>query len=356
MIYHNQPCLGAAESLAVADILNSGRIATGDTVREFESRFAGFVGRRFGLAVNSGSTAILLALKALGVGRKDEVILPTYVCSAVLNGIRALGGLPRLVDVAENSVNIDMERVERKITRRTRCVILPHMYGVPAPVDPQSPLGIPVIEDCAQCFGMRYRGRGIGTFGDISVFSFYATKLMTTGQGGMLLTDDASVYDFLRDITDYDCRSEYRVRYNVSMTDFQAAMGLAQLNRVERFFEKRKRIADFYRSVLESADRTDLLTFDAKERICYRFVLDTDAPDRWIRFFEQRGITLINPLERYELLHRYLGMEPAGFPNSEGIVDRTVSLPLYPSLDQESLEYIGKTIKAYLSETRGRVQ
>src|SRR5581483_4123677 len=231
LIPHNRPLITDADIAAVSGTLASGWIAQGPQTRAFEEEVCAFLGLEGdAVAVSSGTTALHLALLALGVGPEDAVILPTYVCSAVLNAVCHAGAAPVLADVSPNDFNLDPAHVHALLTARTKAIIAPHTYGFPADIGALRALGVPVVEDCAQAIGAAVAGRKAGTLGDIAIFSFYATKLMTTGQGGMVV-GPRTLMETVRDLRDFDCRPTYRVRYNYQMTDFQAALGRSQLAR-----------------------------------------------------------------------------------------------------------------------------
>jgi len=341
MIPHNRPIIDEEDIKAVSDNLRSGMIADGKTVGVFEKKFREYIGMGGSVAVNSGTDALFMALKAPGIKESEEVIVPTYVCSAVLNSIMYLKAKPVVVDVDEGTFNIDVDKVEAAINKNTKCVIVPHTYGVPAKVDEILKLGVPVIEDCAQAIGAELNSKMCGTFGAASIFSFYATKLLTTGHGGMVLSDNIELIERVRDVTDYDQREKYKVRFNFSMTDFQAALGISQLGKYSNFLKKREEIAAVYDDAIQGHLKKQE---SHGKRVYYRYVVKVKEPVKWIKEFSDNEIKIINPLERKELLHRYLGLDPKDFPRSEKIVQQTISLPIYPSLKQEEIEKITDTL------------
>ena len=184
MIPHSRPTLDQKEELAVAAILSSGQVVQGEETQRFETALASEIGVVGAAAVSSGTAALHLALLALEIGEGDEVVIPSFVCPALLNAIRYVRATPVLADINREAFNIDVRDLERRLTGKTRAIIVPHMFGLPADIDDITALGIPVIEDCAQSLGSRYRGAPTGSFGVLSVFSFYATKVICTGEGG----------------------------------------------------------------------------------------------------------------------------------------------------------------------------
>ncbi len=322
LIPHNRPLITDADIAAVSGTLASGWIAQGPQTRAFEEEVCAFLGLEGdAVAVSSGTTALHLALLALGVGPEDAVILPTYVCSAVLNAVCHAGAAPVLADVSPNDFNLDPAHVHALLTARTKAIIAPHTYGFPADIGALRALGVPVVEDCAQAIGAAVAGRKAGTLGDIAIFSFYATKLMTTGQGGMVV-GPRTLMETVRDLRDFDCRPTYRVRYNYQMTDFQAALGRSQLARLPERLARRAAIAARYRCALPSGWRAQEARADAQP-VYYRFVLvpevensaEKGSADWPLDYFAAEGIRAIRPIATYELLHRYLRHSPPVLPN-----------------------------------------
>jgi len=182
-IAHSRPTLDEQDARAVARVVRSGMLVQGRCVERFEQRLASFVGARGGVAVGSGTVALELALLALGVGRGDEVILPSYTCAALWLAVRRVGAVPRLVDIEPDTYAIDPVCVKKALTRRTRAVLVPHLFGLPADLMRLQALEVPLIEDCAQTLGATEHGRRVGSVGEAAVCSFSATKLLCTGGG-----------------------------------------------------------------------------------------------------------------------------------------------------------------------------
>lgn len=342
LIPHSRPTLSEEEVEAVAEVIRSGRVAQGEVVEEFEGKVAELVGARGGVATSSGTTALHLALLTLGVGRGDEVLIPSYVCSAVLHAVNSVGATPVLVDVDPYTFNLDPTDLKARLTSRTKAIILPHLFGLPADLDEILALGIPVVEDCAQAIGATYRGRPVGSFGQISVFSFYATKMLTTGEGGMLTSNSVQLLNLARDLRDYDERDDYRVRFNYKMTDFQAAMGLVQLRKLQNFIVRRRQIAQAYNANFRNLSLG--LPGDGEDRthIFYRYVVRVSGGvKRWIARLQEEGVVGRRPV--YKPLHHYLGV--GGFKGTEEAFTTALSIPIYPSLSSEELERVIKVVR-----------
>ncbi|MCZ6688380.1 MAG: DegT/DnrJ/EryC1/StrS aminotransferase family protein [Planctomycetota bacterium] len=326
MIPHSLPTLDRAAHSAVLRVMRSGHITPGSEADAFEAELGRAVRRRHVVATNSGHAALHLALLGLGVGDGDEVILPTYCCSALLNAVHYVGARPRVVDVDDSTFNVTPDLIRRHVRRKTRAIIVPHMLGLPADVEGIAALGPPVIEDAAMAIGGRIRGRPVGSFGEVSIFSFYATKVMATGQGGAVATDRSRVASRLRDLVSYDKQKTYSVRYNYTLSDLQAALGRAQLRSLPAFIAKRRKIARLYSEKL-SGYRIPR----GRGHAYYRYALLLDGTARAAsRRLARMGVEAKLPV--FRPIHRYLGSPAKGYPSTERFCDRLLSIPIYPSL------------------------
>ena len=334
---------------AAAEVIRSGQLASAGKVAAFENAVCARQQVFAAAAVSSGTAALHLTLLALGVGARDEVIIPSFVCSALLNAVRYVGATPVLAEIDPETLNIDPQDVRRRVTRRTRAVIVPHLFGLPAEIFALKKLHIPLIEDCAQALGANIGQHPVGSLGEAAVFSFYATKVITTGEGGMAASQSAGLVEQIQDLREYDQRKEDRIRYNYKMTDLQAAIGLVQLQRLDSFIRRRKAIAERYRQIL--APLPVRLPPDRPDHIYYRFVigLNTDASG-WIRRLSEKGIDCERPV--FMPLHRQLGL--GGYPETERAWGRCLSIPIYPALSDEQVEHIGQLLaETAKGESRG---
>ncbi|HRY30074.1 MAG TPA: DegT/DnrJ/EryC1/StrS family aminotransferase [Elusimicrobiota bacterium] len=254
------PVMGPQELRYVSDVIKSGWISSeGRYVSEFEKAFSRYCGVAHGVAVTSGTTALHLSLAVLGVGPGDEVLIPTLTHIAVPNAVKAVGAVPVPVDSEPFTWNLDPALLERKISRRTRAVIVVHLYGHPTDMDPVRRFarkhGLFVVEDAAESHGAQYKGRRTGSLGHLGCFSFYANKIIATGEGGMIVTDNARLARRARKLRDqaYEKKRRFWHRehgFNYRMTNLQAAVGLAQLERIEQFIAARRRISALYNRLL----------------------------------------------------------------------------------------------------------
>ncbi len=255
-----EPSLGADELRYLSDCIQSGWVSSaGPFVQAFETAFAGFCGVSHAVATASGTAALHLALLALGVGPGDEVLVPTLTFVATANAVSHTGALPVFIDSERNSWTIDPDQLEKAITPRTKAVIPVHLYGHPAEMDRILEVAarhqLAVIEDASEAHGARYKGKRVGGLGDVAAFSFYGSKIITTGEGGMVVTDRADLAEKMQVLRDHgrsrENRYEHPVRgFNYRMSNVQAALGLAQMKRIDEHVTAKRRIAQAYGQAL----------------------------------------------------------------------------------------------------------
>lgn len=265
MIRLAEPDIGEEEVRAVADVLLTGQLVQGRNVGDFEACVAAYVGRKHGIAVSSGTAALHLALLALDVGRGHEVLIPDFTFPATANVVELVGATPVLVDIDLETFNVDPESLRRAVSSRTRAVLPVHLFGQPADMDPVAALarehGLSVIEDAACALGAKYRNRPCGAIGDVACLSFHPRKVITTGEGGMVLIDDDALAERLRMLRNHGIRhggGEVRFEaagFNYRMTDFQAALGVVQMRRLDAILARRAELAARYDKVFTGMSR-----------------------------------------------------------------------------------------------------
>jgi len=337
VIPHSRPSITEEDIKAVSSVLGSGQIAQGPVVSEFEQKFSAYIGKKSAAAVSSGTAALHLALMAMGVEEDDEVIIPSFVCTAVLNAVIQAGARPVVVDIDPLTYNISVDAAKGAISNRTRAIIIPHMFGYPAEIDQLSGLGIPLIEDCAQSVGASFKGKKAGSFGLVSVFSFYATKVLTTGEGGMVVSDSEDLISRVKELREYDQKKEYELCFNYKMTDIQAALGLSQLSFLEELLDRREKIASRYFKEFQGCPFSLPIRKEGREHIYYRFVVKTsEDASPYLERLQQRKVMGQRPV--FIPLHVCLGL--AGFSRTMEAWQRTVSIPLFPSLTENEVEKI----------------
>lgn len=350
MIAHSQPSIEVEDIRAAVEVLQSRRLTQGGMVEQFERGVAAYLGLAGGVAVSSGTAALEVALRALGIGPGDEVILPSYVCAAPLLAIQRVGAMPRVVDIDLETFAIDPAAARQALTSKTKVLIVPHLFGLSADLTALERLGVPIIEDCAQTLGAMEQGRSVGSVGLVTICSFYATKLLCTGEGGMVLSRDESLLERVRMLREYDEAPSLRpAATNLKMTDLQAAIGLAQLNRLAFFLERRHRLADEYRATLSGAKLVQPIVPAGRSHVYYRFVVrmpylhdQVDGVSNVIARCEGRGVQCRKPV--FRSLHRYLELD--GFPASEEAERTALSIPLFPSLTDEDMARVHMALRS----------
>jgi len=345
-IPHSRPALGEAEAKAVAEVVRGGWVAQGRQVAAFEQAMAKVTGQAQGVAVSSGTAALYVALMALGIGAGDEVVIPSYVCTALWHAVRLTGATPILVDIEPATYDPSPQAVTRVLTRHTKAVIVPHMFGLPADIETLKSHGVPVIEDCAQTLGVTVRGTSVGGTGKLVICSFYATKLLTAGEGGMVLGRDESLMSRVQTLRQYDEEDALVRAFNYKMTDMQAALGLCQVARLEDFLARRRTIAARYHEAVREAGLTPPWVPAGLEHGYFRYVVRLSGPvgpalDR----ARSLGIGCRRPV--FRPIHRYLDL--SGFPESDAAWERALSIPLYPALTDHEVDRIVGALPAILA-------
>ena len=350
MIPHSRPTSLEDSVDAVAAVLRSGQHAGGAVRRTFEAELAAYCQQPHAIAVQSGSAALHLALLTLGVPRGAPVLTPSYACAALLNAIDAVGGVPLLADIDRECLSITSATAEAACAREgiepegVAAAIIPHMLGLPAPID-QWELPIPIVEDAAMALGVEVNGSPVGEYGEIAVVSFYATKMMSTGQGGaVVMTGDGFAED-ARDRIQYDGRDEWRPSWNYPLPDLACAIGRPQLAALPGWIDTRRTIAGRYQEI---AEQIGVARPPAPTGAChYRFLIELDDEEDRYRAAEQlaeAGIDAKPPV--FRPLHRYLDRDDADFPVTTEIWQRGLSLPLYPSLSDEEIATVERGLAA----------
>jgi perosamine synthetase len=323
LISHNAPTLGKQEARATQKVLESGWLAQGEEVKAFEDEFCDFVGLPSGhaVAVSSGSAGLFLALSGIGVENK-KVLLPSYVCSAVKHSITLAGGKPVFADNIPDSANMDFNNT----TGEFDFAVAVHSYGIPLQLETLDCSNI--IEDCCQSLGSMIDGHSVGLKGRFGVFSFYATKLITSGgQGGMIISNSRTEINKIKDLRDFDMKIDNVQRFNLQMTDLQASIGRVQLAKCKGFINRRKEILKKY---IEAG--LPLQAVDYENSNGYRAILRVKDPTSLKIKFDSYGIKTIIPIEEQELLHK--------LPNAADFCSTSLSIPIYPTLSDDQVQFV----------------
>ncbi len=370
----------------VVSVLRSGRLSIGTFQEQFESRVADMVGREHAIAVSSGTSGLHLALLALGIGPGDEVITSSFTFIAPANAILYVGATPVFADIHPTSLNLDPEAVERAITPKTKAIIAVENFGNPKHIAEICEIarkhGLPVIEDACEGFGGKHAGKPIGSYGRIAVFGFYPNKPITTGEGGMIVTDDQHLANLCRSmrnqgrhvgpsdvdgVNDEDTTSlgnlgawlqHTRLGYNYRMSELHAALGVAQMRRLNSILEKRSLVASRYFQRLGTNPHVSLPTIDSQSEMSWFVFVVTlsneytaDERDEIIRGMRRHEIGVSNyfpPVHLQPFYRHKFGYQPGAFPITESISCRTIALPFFNGLDDREIDLVCQTLEVMI--------
>jgi len=369
--------LGAPELEAIAGVLKGPILTTGDTVAEFEQKFAAYLGRKHALGVTSCTGAMHMALLALGIGSGDEVITTPMTFIATAAAILEAGARPVFVDVEPDTGNIDAAKVEAAVTKRTKAILPVHLYGLLCDMRALRAIadkhGLAIIEDAAHCVEGIRDGVRPGGLAEVACFSFYATKNLSCGEGGAMVTDDSELYEKLKMLRLHgmtkNANDRHREGYQhwdmkilgwkYNMDNIQAAILLPQLERLDRKLVQRERLANRYTEQLGKLNWLQLPRLpEGTTHARHLFPVWLDAPlrDRMIKELHGRGIgTVVNyrAIHLTSFLAQELGCKPGDFPVAESIGDRTISLPYYPTMPDAHVDLVCDALKSIAAEFRG---
>jgi len=357
----SQPTITKNEIDFVTKAMQSGWVSSlGEFLDIFEAKFASFVGTKYAVSTTNGTTALHLALVSEGIKSGDEVILPDFTFVATANAVQYTGATAVLVDIEENTLCIDPEKVESAITDKTKAIIPVHIYGHPANMVEINRIakkyGLLVVEDAAEAHGAEINGKKVGSMGKCGAFSFYGNKIITTGEGGMITTDDKPLYDRLRHLRDHAMSNEKRywhdqIGFNYRMTNLQAALGVAQLDRIKEILEKKRKIFLTYKNLLSKNARIKL-NFEAEWArnvfwmVCLEFEDFTEVKrDELMKQLKNRGVDS----RPYFYPISDLPMYPkTNTPVAHRVFGKGINIPSYFDLDNASIEYVCKTVTSVL--------
>ncbi|CAB4821008.1 unannotated protein [freshwater metagenome] len=337
-------------------------------IPRFESEFAEMCDSKFGVSVNSGTSAIHLALAALGVGSGDEVLVSAYTNMATFFPVLQLGGNPIPIDVDPITFNMDPQDLRNSISKRTKAIIVVHIFGHPAPMEEiisiAETFNIPIIEDCAEAHGAKINGKTVGSFGTIGCFSFYANKLMTTGEGGMLTTNSETLRDSMKSIASLSFGKtnkfvHERDGYNFRLTNIQAAIGIAQLHRLSKMIRNKRKIAARYNHILKANRELQLpIELPGYTNVYWMYHLkllsyNSDTVDKLIARLNYFGIEarrgFVPYSDQLNVLHQF-GIMAKVTPFASVAGESTLYLPSGPSLSNRKIKYIAKTFLKVFDE------
>ena len=366
----NEPYLLGKEKKYLLKCLNDGIISSsGHFVREFEKKFAKRVNRKFAISVSNGTAALQLAFESLNIKKKEEVILPSFtIISCILPIIRS-GAIPILIDSDPVTWNMDVNKIEKKITSKTRAIIAPHIYGLPIDMDPLLKIAkkykLKVIEDAAEVLGLKYKNKECGSFGDVSIFSFYANKHITTGEGGMIVTNNKQIAEKCKSLRNICFNEErrflhYDLGWNYRFTNLQSAIGLAQLEKLNHFIIKKRKIGKIYNKEL-SKIKIFNTPLDAKKYAkniywVYGIVLKKNSPislNTLMKKLKLYGIETRNffwPLHQQPILKKMGFFKNTKLPVAEYLSRNGLYLPSGLSITYFQQKFVIDKIKKIVSK------
>lgn len=373
MIPVNKPLLNGNEKKYLLECIDTGWISSeGSFIKRFEDQFAPMVGRKHGIAVTNGTAALDAAVEALSIGPGDEVIMPAFTIISCIGQIVRAGAKPVLVDSDPVTWNMDVTQIDSKITPRTKAIMVVHIYGLPVDMDPVLEIaarhGLKVIEDAAEMHGQTYKGRPCGSFGDISTFSFYPNKHVTTGEGGMVVTNDDQLAEDCRGLRNLCFQPgkrfvHERLGWNLRMTNLQAALGLAQLERLKEFVQRKRRMGRHYSELLAGLPGVQLpLAMTAyAENIywVYGLVLGDKLGinvEEVMRRLAEKGIgtrPFFCPMHMQPVLQRKGLFDGERYPVAERLYRQGFYIPSGMALTDEEIERSAAMVKEVLHEQAG---
>lgn len=366
----NEPLLDGNEKKYLCECIDSGWISSeGPFVKEFEQKVSATVGRKYGIAVSNGTAALEIAVQALGIGTGDEVIMPTFTIISCAMAVTKLGAIPVLIDSDFFTWNMNAEEIESKITDKTKAIMIVHLYGLPVEVDPILNLAekynLKIIEDAAEMHGQTYHGKPCGSFGDISTFSFYPNKHVTTGEGGMVVTDSDELAERCRSLRNLCFRKDVRyvhdeISGNYRFTNLQAAVGLAQLERLEEFIKRKRAMGSYYTEQLQGIEGLILPIekTDYADNIywVYGVVLDRhiQADNKMVqKILAEEGI---GTRTFFWCMHEQPVYKKAGlfqeetYPNAEYLARKGFYIPSGLTLTEEQMERVTDKVKRMMEK------
>jgi len=347
---------------AVTEVLHSGRLALGPKIEEFERLIAEYVGVKYAIAVSSGTAALHLIVKSLGLKTGEEVLVPSFTFVASVNAILYVGAKPVFVDIEPDTYNLDPEDLKRKITPKTKAIMVVDVFGHPAEWDEIMEIaqeyGLKVIDDSCEALGAEYKGRKIGTFGDAAAFAFYPNKQITTGEGGIIVTNSDKIAQLCRSMRNQGrgvmgaWLEHERLGYNYRMDEMSAALGVSQLKRIETFLKKRESVARMYTIRLKNLDwiRPPQVK-DYVKMSWFVYVITVEQGidrDQIMKYLGSRGIptrAYFSPIHLQSYIRRLLNTKEGDLPVTEDIAKRTIALPFHNNLSEEEIETVVEALR-----------
>lgn len=368
MIPVNEPLLNGNEKKYLAECIDTGWISSeGPFIKKFEEKFATLTHRKYGIAVCNGTAALEMAVVALGIGKGDEVIMPAFTIISCASAIVRSGAKPVLVDVNMQTWNMEVTQIEKKITKRTKAIMVVHIYGLPTEMDPILKLAkkykLRIIEDAAEAHGQTYNGKPCGSFGDVSIFSFYPNKLITTGEGGMVLTDNeilAAKLSSLRNLCFIPAKRfvHQELGWNMRMTNLQAALGLAQLERWDEHIARKRKMGRLYTQLLKEVKGITLPLEKTHyaENIYWVYGIVSEnkklTGEKLMKLLGEKGIgtrPFFYPMHKQPVFKKMGLFKNEKYPNSEKLYKQGLYLPGGLAITGEQIREVAETLKQIIN-------
>lgn len=342
-IVSNRPTITRKELESVLDSLINDELVAGESVKILESSIAKMLGIKYPLATSSLTAAYHLIFKALEIGGTDEVIIPSYFPKAPVSALSIIGGKPVLVDSDKDSLFPSADAIRAKITENTRAIVVSHLFGYHFYCNELGDVNLPIIEDISHAIGTEIEENPCGKSGAITVLSFDPSGILTTGNGGMVLTNNSKYYSTMKD---FRGNGNDHIHYEYTMTDFQGAMGISQLGKLPDLLIRRREIAKMYHDALRITPHKT--PYQYNDRFAYQSfpVLFNVPNDKIESYWRKNRVETVRSLQ-YPL-HTLLGLNPADFPNSDRISKKLFSIPLYPTLSRKDVEKISKLLASFI--------
>ena len=367
----SRPDITEKEIRYVVDVLKTPNLSLGPKIGEFERKFADYIGVRHAISVNSGTSALHLCINALGIKDGDEVITTPFSFVASANCILFEKAVPVFVDIDPVTFNIDVSKIKDKITKKTKAILPVHVFGYPCSIDKimiiARKFNLKVIEDACEALGAQFNGRKVGSFGDCGVFGFYPNKQITTGEGGMIVTDNDEIAHLCKSLRNQGRKhnslwlEHERLGFNYRLSDINCALGIAQLERIKEILNKREAVASYYKQKLSSIKQIKLPTFthDKIKRSWFVYVIQLSKNfsylqrNRIIEKLREEGIECgiyFPAIHLQGFYQKKFGYKKGDFPVTESVSERTIALPFYNNLKLNELTYIANKLKSLLKE------
>lgn len=367
-VHLSRPDITESEIEAVCRVLRTPNLSMGPAVRQFEQAFETYIGRRHAIAVNSGTSGLFLCAEALGWGPGDEILTTPFTFIATINIIKMVGATPVFVDIDPETLNIDPKLIQGKITKKTKGIVPVEVFGSPAGFDCICEIseknGLTILEDSCEALGSQLNGKKAGTYGKMSTFAFYPNKQITTGEGGIILTDDDDLADMCRSLRNQGRAkgsgwlAHDKLGYNYRLSDINCALGIAQLARIEEFVDKRIKVAAMYEQLLTDEKRVSTPKTPKNCRMSW-FVYVIRLADRYsqeqrdtlLNKMMSRGIQVSNyfpPMYLQSFIADEYGYKKGDFPVTDAVSKSTVALPFHNNLSADEARLVCSELKACL--------